>query len=111
MRRILVDRARRRQRIRHGGHLERVPLDNVDLAIAHDDEKCLVVSEQLDLLTKEDPEKAEIVRLKIFGGFSLPEIASIRDVSDKTIQRHWLFAKAWLSRALKKEERNPDCSE
>ncbi len=58
MRRILVDRARRRQRIRHGGHLERVPIDNADLVIAHDDDKCLEVSEHLDRFMKEDPEKA-----------------------------------------------------
>jgi len=103
MRRILVDQARRRQRIRHGGHLERVPIENVDLAVARDAGKCLAVSEQLDLLMEEDPEKAEVVRLKVFGGFSIREIANIRDCSDKTVQRHWLFAKAWLSRELKKE--------
>ncbi len=101
MRRILVDRARRKQRVRHGGELERVDLAEVDLPIADNDEKCLRVHESLDALAAEDPEKAEVVKMRIFAGMKVAEIATAWDCSEKTIQRHWNYAKAWLSNALK----------
>ena len=101
MRRILVDRARRKQRVRHGGELERVDLADVDLPIGQNDDKCLRVHESLDALAAEDPEKAEVVKLKIFAGMKVSEIAVAMDCSEKTIQRHWNYAKAWLSDALR----------
>jgi RNA polymerase sigma factor (TIGR02999 family) len=101
MRRILVENARRKQRIRHGGGLERVDVECLDLPIAAEDEKCLQVNEYLDQLASEDPEKAEVVKLRMFAGLKVSEIASILNCSEKTVQRHWNFAKAWLSRSLK----------
>jgi RNA polymerase sigma factor (TIGR02999 family) len=103
MRRILVDKARRKQRIRHGGGLERVPLDVIDLPIAQNDEKCLRVNEYLEQLAIEDPEKAEIVKLRVFAGLGVAEIATIMGCADKTVQRHWNFAKAWLSREMQRD--------
>jgi len=100
MRRILVDNARRKHRIRHGGGLERVNADVIDLPIARGDEKCLHVNEYLDQLAAVDPEKAEIVKMKVFAGLGVTEIATILGCSAKTVQRHWTFAKAWLSREL-----------
>ena len=100
MRRILVENARRKKRIRHGGGLERVALDAIDLPIAQNDEKCLQVDECLDRLAQEDPEKAEIVKLRIFAGLGVAEIATILGCSDKTVQRHWNFARAWLNRQM-----------
>ena len=101
MRRILVDNARRKQRLRHGGGQERVDMESIDLPIAADDEKCLAVHEYLEQLICEDPQKAQVVKLRVFGGLKLSEIAALLDCSEKTVQRHWDFALAWLSRAFK----------
>ena len=103
MRRILVDRARRRQAIKHGGHLERVDLDGVELAGLGDDAMVLKVQEALERLAKEDPEKAEVVKLRFFVGLENAEVAAILGVSEKTVQRHWSFAKAWLYRAMQQD--------
>jgi RNA polymerase sigma factor (TIGR02999 family) len=100
MRRILVDNARRKLRLRHGGGLERIEFDAVDLPIAREDEKCVRVDEVLGQLAATDPRKAEIVKLRVFVGLSVNEIAALLDCSEKTVQRDWNFAKAWLSRAL-----------
>ncbi len=102
MRRILVDNARRKLRVRHGGGLERVNADEFDLPIAQDDEKCLRVNEALDELAEVDPRKAEVVKLRVFAGLQVQEIAALMNASEKTVQRDWTFAKAWLSRELKK---------
>jgi RNA polymerase sigma factor (TIGR02999 family) len=101
MRRILVENARRKQRLRHGGGMQRVDLESIDLPIASDDEKCLAVNEYLEQLADEHPEKAAVVKLRVFGGLKIPEIASILNCSDKTVERHWNFALAWLSRSFK----------
>ncbi len=102
MRRILVENARRKLRLRHGGGLERVDVDAFDLPIAQDDEKCLRVHEALDQLTEADPRKAQVVKLRVFTGLQVHEIAAVLGASEKTVQRDWTFAKAWLSRELKK---------
>ena len=101
MRRILVENARRKLRLRHGGGLQRVDFDAVDLPIAQDDEKCLRVHEALDQLTAADPRKAEVVKLRVFAGLQVQEIAAVLNVTEKTVHRDWTFAKAWLSRELK----------
>jgi RNA polymerase sigma factor (TIGR02999 family) len=102
MRRVLVDNARRKLRLRHGGGLERVELDGFDLPIAMDDEKCLQVDEALNRLAAVHPQKAEIVKLRVFAGLQVGEIAALLDCSEKTVQREWNFAKAWMSRELKR---------
>lgn len=104
MRRILVDAARRKMRVRHGGELDRVDVDVIDLPVAQDDEKCLRVNDYLEQLSVEDPEKAEVVKMRMFAGYSVAEIAAILGCSVKTVQRHWNFAKAWLSREMKAGE-------
>ena len=101
MRRILVDRARRRRSRKHGGELERVDLDAVELAFVGSDDLVLQVHDALVRLTTEDPQKAEVVKLRFFVGLENAEIASLLDVSEKTVQRHWAFAKAWLACAIK----------
>ncbi len=101
MRRILVDNARRKLRVRHGGGLERVDAGAFDLPITQDDEKCLRVNEALDELAAADPRKAEVVKLRVFAGLQVQEIAAVMNASEKTVQRDWTFAKAWLSRELK----------
>ena len=100
MRRILVDNARRKRRQRHGGGLERVQWDVIELPIAMDDDKCLQVDEALTRLAATDPQKAEIVKMRVFAGLKVGEIAALLGCSEKTIQREWTFAKAWISREM-----------
>ncbi len=101
MRRILVENARRKLRLRHGGGQQRVDVDAIDLPIAQEDEKCLRVNEALDRLAATDPRKAEVVKLRVFAGLQVREIAALWNASEKTVHRDWTFAKAWLSRELK----------
>ena len=103
MRRILVENARRKLRVRHGGGLERADCESIDLPIAGDDEKCLQVNEALDRLKEADPRKAEVVKMRVFVGLEIQEIAAALNTSEKTVQRDWTFAKAWLSRELKRD--------
>ena len=102
MRRILVENARRKLRLRHGGGLQRVDDELMDLPIAAQDEKCLQVHETLDRLAQLDPRKAEVVKMRMFIGLEVQEIAAALNASEKTVQRDWTFAKAWLSRELQK---------
>jgi len=102
MRRILVDRARRRRSRKHGGDLERVDLDAVELPVPADDALVLDVHEALERLAAEDPEKAAVVKLRFFVGLENSEVAALLGVSEKTVQRHWAFAKAWLFRAMRR---------
>jgi len=99
MRRILVDRARRRRAVRHGGDQERVQLDAIDIPQGND-EQVQAVNEVLDQLAKLDSEKAEIVKLHFFVGLSFEEIATLLDVNERTVRRHWTFAKAWMCKEL-----------
>jgi RNA polymerase sigma factor (TIGR02999 family) len=101
MRRILVDRARRRLTHKHGGHLERVELQEVELPIPGNDTVVLEVHDALEQLASEDPVKAEVVKLRFFVGLEETEIAALLGVSKKTVQRHWAFARAWLFRAMR----------
>lgn len=103
MRRILIDRARRRLRARHGGGQERVPLDGVEMATSEDDERLLEVHQALDQLAAEDPLKAEVVKQRFFVGLSDSETAQVLGVSVRTVERHWAYAKAWLFHAIRKQ--------
>jgi len=102
MRRILVDRARRRKAARHGSGQERVELDAVEIASIND-EAIQGVHEVLDELAKLDPQKAEIVKLRFFVGLSFEEIAALLGLNERTIRRHWTFAKAWMCKELEIE--------
>src|SRR5215468_8386405 len=84
MRRILVDRARRRQARKHGGQLERVELDAVELPGPGDDDAVVRVHDALELLAAEDPQKAEVVKLRFFVGLENGEVAALLGVSEKT---------------------------
>ena len=101
MRRILVDRARRRRAHKHGGDLERVDLDGAEIDLPVDDDLVLQVQDALERLAAEDPVKAQVVKLRFFVGLENAEVASLLGVSEKTVQRHWAFAKAWLTRSMK----------
>lgn len=102
MRSILVDRARRRKAVRHGGGQERVALDAVDLAESSAcDEQVLAVHEALEKFAREDPQKAELVKLRYFAGLSVEEAAQVLGVSAATVSRWWVYARAWLGREIK----------
>ena len=103
MRRILVDRARRRRTRKHGGDLERADLDGAELVLPLDDDLVLQVHEALDRLSAEDFEKAQVVKLRFFVGLENAEVATLLGVSEKTVQRHWSFAKAWVARFIKEQ--------
>jgi RNA polymerase sigma factor (TIGR02999 family) len=96
MRRVLVENARRKKRLRHGGGQERLDLEAVDLPAASQDEKVLQVDEALAELAAIDPEQAQVVKLRFFAGLGNAEAAAALGVSEKTVQRYWNHAKAWL---------------
>jgi RNA polymerase sigma factor (TIGR02999 family) len=101
MRRILIERARRRQRIRHGGGQERVDIDEVQIAANENDERLLQIHEALDRLAQEDPVKAEVVKMRFFVGMMDREVAEVLGLSERTVERHWAYAKAWLFREIR----------
>ena len=108
MRRILVDRARRRQRIRHGGGLKRVDLDTWNWEgsepskAAARDEALLLVHEALDRLARRDPQSTELVKLRFFAGLTMQEAAEAMELSQRTARRRFAFARAWLGRELRR---------
>jgi len=100
MRRILVEKARHKRRIKHGGGVQRADL-NLDLVAApNDDEELLALDEALEKLKTEDPVKAQLIQLRFFAGLSNEEAAKILDISTATAKRYWRFARAWLHRAM-----------
>ena len=96
MRRILVENARRKRRIKHGGDLNRVDLDDVELATEEPCEDLVALDEALRKLEAEDPRKAELVKLRFFAGLTMPEIALAMKISLATAERDWTYARTWL---------------
>ena len=101
MRRILIDRARHKGRVKHGGAVHRVDVVTDDLAAPLSDERLLAVDEALTRLEQEHPDKAQIVKLRFFAGMTNAEAAAVVGVSTATAQRHWTFARVWLFSELK----------
>ena len=101
MRRILVDRARKKGRIRHGGTLERVDLEHVTIATEDSDDTVLAIHEALEKLALASPQEAEIVKLRYFAGMEHQEIADALGISEPTVRRHWAYARSWLYAELK----------
>ncbi len=96
MRHILIDRARKKQCQRHGGGWERVDVEEIEVGAPTEPETLLAVNEALDQLEKLDPAKAAVVKLKFFVGLSEREMAEVLGLSERTIERHWAYAQAWL---------------
>jgi RNA polymerase sigma factor (TIGR02999 family) len=103
MRRILLERARKKGRVRHGGQLQRVDLDQVTVATQDSDDVILAVDEALEKLAAESPQKAQIVKLRYFGGLEHAEIAEVLGVSEPTVRRRWTYARSWLYAELKEK--------
>ena len=96
MRRILIERARRKSRLKRGSGEALLDIADFDVAAAMPDDKILLVDEALEQFKREDPEKARIVMLKFFAGLTNEQAAEVLNVNERTIRRQWEFAKAWL---------------
>ncbi len=101
MRRILIDRARRRARLKHGAGQPHVEISEVELADQIPDQRLLALNEALDQLERADPGKAQVVLLKFFGGLTNAEVAEALRVTERSIERQWAFARVWLLRAMR----------
>jgi RNA polymerase sigma factor (TIGR02999 family) len=104
MRRILVDKARRMRRLRHGAGRQPVPLEGNEPALVApvDGLELLALDEALDRLEAVSPRRAQLVKLRYFAGLTLPEVAGLLDISQSTAEADWTYAKAWLKRELEK---------
>jgi RNA polymerase sigma factor (TIGR02999 family) len=100
MRRILIDRARKKHSRKRFAGTERIDLDKVDLAVDADDESLLIVSEAVQKLEAHDSQSAELVRLRFYLGLDYKEAAEILGISERTAKRCWTYARAWLFREL-----------
>src|SRR6266516_4795101 len=98
MRDILVDQARRKAAVKHGGGQTRVELTESKLIGGAPDDQLLAVNQALGLLAAHDPPKAELVKLRYFVGLNLQEAAEVLGISEPTAKRHWAYARAWLYR-------------
>jgi RNA polymerase sigma factor (TIGR02999 family) len=97
MRHVLVERARRKLRARHGGQWERVDVDAIEhLAAPTDDERLLQINSALEELAAQAPAQAEVVKLRFFVGLDAKETAELLHLSPRTVERYWSHAKAWL---------------
>ena len=100
MRRILIDTARRKKAIRHGGDQQRLDIHELEIAAAGKDEEMLAVNEALEKLAAHDPAKADLVKLRYFAGMNNAEVAALMGVSEPNVKRQWTYAKAWLLAAI-----------
>jgi RNA polymerase sigma factor (TIGR02999 family) len=117
MRRILVDKARKHQRLRHGGGRQRIELDEFDriearagAAAAGDvagQDDLLAIDEALTRLAAAEPQAAEVVKLRYFAGLTIDQTAEALGISVRTANRHWAYAKAWLYKQLSSRGRDP----
>ena len=104
MRRIMVDHARERHSLKRGGGTLRVTLDEAAWVTETRSEELLALDEALEELAAQDPRESQIVELRYFGGLTVEETAEFLKLSPRTVEREWTMAKAWLYRALTKEQ-------
>jgi RNA polymerase sigma factor (TIGR02999 family) len=103
MRRILVENARHKRRLKRGGNCERLDFAGLDIAIEGPCDDLVALDEALDKLAEKHPEKAELVKLRYFAGLTVTEVAAMLGISTSTADRHWTYARAWLYRSLAPE--------
>jgi RNA polymerase sigma factor (TIGR02999 family) len=101
MRRILIEHARKRTRVKRGGKRKRVDLSSADLAGEEDLEQIVALDDAFRRLEEQDPKAADVVRLRFYAGLSVAETAKAMDLSERTVKREWAFARAWLYDALR----------
>ena len=100
MRRILVENARRKGRIKHGGHMERVEVELADLPTRMASDDLIALDEALEKLKQDDPVKAQLVTLRYFGGMTIEQASEVLSISRVTAHRYWTYARAWLHRQI-----------
>jgi RNA polymerase sigma factor (TIGR02999 family) len=105
MRRILVEQARRRKRLKHGGERQRADAGELKLVSAAPEDEVLSVHEALDRLATVDAQAAQVVKLHFFAGLTLEDVASVLEISSRTAYRDWAFARAWLLKRLNGPEK------
>lgn len=108
MRRILVEEARRKHRLKRGGNRQRILLDDLQLALDAPTDQLLALDEALSRLELEEPEKAKIVQMRFFAGMNHEEVAQALGISAITARRHWRYARAWLRREMGGRPDNED---
>ncbi len=104
MRRILVDRARDKNRLKRGGGWRRLRLDHIDLPVAEPPEDLLTFDEALEKLAREDKVGADLVKLRFFAGLTLHEAAAALGIAPRSADRYWAFARSWLFDELRRVE-------
>jgi len=107
MQQILIDNARRKQRLKHGANQTAAELHESHIAMTVPSEKLLAVNDALAVLAQEHPQAAEVVQLRYFIGMTVSEIATVLDLAPRTVDRHWAFARAWLKRAIRSSLSGP----
>jgi RNA polymerase sigma factor (TIGR02999 family) len=108
MQQILIDIARRKQRLKHGAHLVGDELHESRIAMSVPSEELLAVNDALAALALEDAQAAQVVQMRYFVGMTMPEIAAALDLAPRTVDRHWAFARAWLKRTIRTSLTGPD---
>ena len=107
MQQILIDIARRKQCLKHGGGLASEELDESRIAMTAPSEELLAVNDALAALALEDPDAAEVVKMRYFVGMTITEIAATLGLAPRTVDRHWAFARAWLKLAIRSSSSGP----
>jgi len=102
MRRILIDRARRKQSQKHGGGIEHIDVDDLEIPAPAEDEELLAVNDSLDRFAVVDAQKTQLVKLRYFIGMTVEEAAAVLGISEPTAKRWWAYARAWLFSDIKK---------
>jgi len=104
MRRILLNRARDKGRTKRGGQFQRVDLDKIELALDAPNDDLMAIDEAIARLAEENPECANVVKMRFFAGLSIDEVAAAMGVSASTAKRHWAYARAWLFDAIQADD-------
>ena len=103
MRRILIEKARRKKRLRHGGGRKRLDLNSLDVAVDGASDDLIALDEALARLADEDPAVAQVVKLRYFAGLTVEQTGSALGISARTTKRHWAYGKAWLFEAMNQD--------
>jgi len=105
MRRILIENARRKQRLRHGGGHQRVGIDDADPSVVENPDDLIALDEALAKLSEKDKVKADLVKLRFFAGLSGKQAATVLGISHNTADRYWAYARSWLHLEITKADR------
>ncbi len=107
MQQILIDNARRKQRLKHGANQVGEELHESRIAVSVPTDELLAVNDALAVLKLQDPQAAEVIQMRYFAGMTVPEIANALDLAPRTVDRHWGFARAWLKRTIRASISDP----